>query len=84
MPKKPPKTVLPDPLPKGEVLTDITKKNWCLGPSIGKGGFGEIYSAAEFNGNKKNLNYQYVVKIVWNTLFCWIIYEIIIIIMWLL
>lgn len=35
---------LPDPIPAGEVLTDIAKKQWIIGPSIGVGGFGEIYS----------------------------------------
>lgn len=34
----------PDPLPLGEILKDVSKKEWLLGPSIGKGGFGEIYS----------------------------------------
>lgn len=35
---------LPDPISAGEILTDITKKQWILGTSIGVGGFGEIYS----------------------------------------
>lgn len=35
---------LPEPIPTGEVLTDIAKKQWIIGPSIGVGGFGEIYS----------------------------------------
>jgi hypothetical protein len=35
---------LPDPIPIGEILRDVTKKEWQIGPSIGVGGFGEIYS----------------------------------------
>lgn len=34
---------LPDPIREGELLTDIAQKTWRLGPSIGLGGFGEIY-----------------------------------------
>ena len=40
---------MPDPLPLGEVLTDIRKKQWSLGQSVGKGGFGEIYLGMFFN-----------------------------------
>lgn len=50
-----------EPLPKGIILEDIGKKKWSLGVSIGKGGFGEIYSAQE-EGAKGN-KYPYVVKI---------------------
>lgn len=35
---------LPDPISAGEILTDVAKKQWILGKSIGVGGFGEIYS----------------------------------------
>lgn len=35
---------LPDPISAGEILTDMGKKQWILGVSIGIGGFGEIYS----------------------------------------
>lgn len=35
---------LPDPISVGEILTDMAKKQWILGKSIGIGGFGEIYS----------------------------------------
>ena len=31
-------------LPLNTVVTDNSKKKWKLGASIGKGGFGEIYS----------------------------------------
>lgn len=34
---------MPAPIPRGEVLTDFTKKAWEIGTSIGVGGFGEIY-----------------------------------------
>lgn len=51
---------MPDPLPQGEVLEDAAKKQWKLGSSIGKGGFGEIYSAQEVGSS----GYKYVVKIV--------------------
>lgn len=53
---------MPDHLPKGEKLQSVNKKEWILGPSIGIGGFGEIYSAAEAD-NKKS-SYSYVIKIV--------------------
>ena len=35
---------LPDPIRNGEILKDLVKKEWQIGPSIGVGGFGEIYS----------------------------------------
>jgi len=35
---------LPDPIPIGEILRDVAKKEWQIGPSIGVGGFGEIYA----------------------------------------
>lgn len=54
---------MPDPIPNGEILQDIAKKKWIIGPSIGVGGFGEIYSAAEYT-DKKPTNYPYVIKIV--------------------
>lgn len=34
---------LPERLPAGEVLTDVTKRQWRLGKAVGLGGFGEIY-----------------------------------------
>lgn len=56
--------VMPEPIPLGEVLTDIQKKQWKIGPSIGKGGFGEIYTACEKDSNLQVNKYPYVVKIV--------------------
>jgi hypothetical protein len=35
---------LPDPIPVGEIVRDVTKKEWQIGPSVGVGGFGEIYA----------------------------------------
>jgi hypothetical protein len=35
---------LPDPIPIGEIIRDVTKKEWQIGPSVGVGGFGEIYA----------------------------------------
>lgn len=55
---------MPDPIPLGEVLQDIAKKKWIIGQSIGVGGFGEIYCAAEYKDSKKPTSYPYVVKIV--------------------
>ncbi len=39
---------MPEPMPEGTVLTGMTgHKKWILGPSIGVGGFGEIYCGRE-------------------------------------
>lgn len=51
----------PAPIPNGEILTDVTRQQWKVGPSIGSGGFGEIYSACKVGEGK---DYNYVVKIV--------------------
>ena len=63
-PKKkaaPPVRKMAPPLPCGTILSGFTKKEWKLGKSIGKGGFGEIYeafsTAAKSSGN-------YVIKVV--------------------
>ncbi|XP_043277957.1 serine/threonine-protein kinase VRK1-like [Venturia canescens] len=53
---------LPDPIPKGEIIIDLSKKQWILGESIGIGGFGEIYSAAPYSG-KTPKDYPFVIKI---------------------
>ncbi|XP_026472546.1 serine/threonine-protein kinase VRK1 [Ctenocephalides felis] len=55
--------VMPEPIPLGEVLTDIHKRQWKVGPSIGKGGFGEIYTACEKDSKVHVDKYPYVVKI---------------------
>ncbi|XP_045774627.1 nucleosomal histone kinase 1-like isoform X2 [Maniola jurtina] len=56
---------MPAPIPVGEVLVDtIGKKKWRIGPSIGVGGFGEIYSACDHESSpKKGGGYPYVIKI---------------------
>lgn len=62
-PKKKNGYQMPDPIPNDEILQDIAKKKWIIGPSIGVGGFGEIYSAAEYKDSKPT-NYPFVIKIV--------------------
>lgn len=53
----------PSPIPLGTVLKDLGKKTWKIGPSIGSGGFGEIYSACPGESNVKIYDdYLYVVK----------------------
>jgi len=51
MPPKKKKTAsgyrMPDHLAAGTTLSDLNKKQWILGNSIGTGGFGEIYLATE-------------------------------------
>lgn len=43
----------------------VINQNWFIGTSIGKGGFGEIYSAAKFNehGNYKDDDFNFAIKI---------------------
>ena len=55
--------LLPDPLPRGEVLTDTIKQSWVLGKPIGVGGFGELYLAS-FKGPDGNTSSEkYVIKV---------------------
>lgn len=55
----------PAPVKLGEILQDQSKVQWKIGPSIGTGGFGEIYSACKVSSpTKKVEDYPYVVKIV--------------------
>lgn len=56
---------MPEPLPVGSVLTDLCKQQWKIGPSIGTGGFGEIYSACRAGATapKRTDDYPFVVKI---------------------
>lgn len=54
---------LPDPLPNGVVLTDVIKRKWKLGKSIGLGGFGEIYLASDDIKKKPGLDAKYVIKV---------------------
>ncbi|XP_046567138.1 serine/threonine-protein kinase VRK1-like [Haliotis rubra] len=61
-PKAPKGHKLPETFPKGEVLQDVLKKQWKLGPVIGQGGFGLIYLADEAQSSVGNTA-PYVVKI---------------------
>ncbi|KAM0736008.1 Nucleosomal histone kinase 1 [Formica fusca] len=61
-PKKKGGYLMPDPIPAGEILTDMHKGQWILGKSIGVGGFGEVYSAAPYSG-KILKDYLNVIKI---------------------
>lgn len=49
-------------LPEGEIIQAVNRKKWIIGPPIGQGGFGVIYSARDFDDKKKH--WPYVVKIV--------------------
>ncbi|KAF8764884.1 serine/threonine-protein kinase VRK1-like isoform X2 [Argiope bruennichi] len=54
---------LPDPLPNGVILTDVIKRQWKLGKSIGLGGFGEIYLASDDIKKRPGLDAKYVIKV---------------------
>lgn len=55
--------LLPDPLPRGEILTDTIKQEWVLGKPIGVGGFGELYLAS-FKGQDGKISAEkYVIKV---------------------
>lgn len=47
---KPKKTQMPKKISIGSVVKSVSGDAWILGPSIGKGGFGEIYSARQEGG----------------------------------
>ncbi|XP_016998438.2 nucleosomal histone kinase 1 [Drosophila takahashii] len=49
---------MPEKVKEGTIFTDLAKGQWRIGPSIGVGGFGEIYAACKV-GEK---NYDAVVK----------------------
>lgn len=57
---------MPEHLPIGSVLTDLHKIQWKIGPSIGTGGFGEIYSAFKSGESvsQRSDEHPYVVKLV--------------------
>lgn len=46
---------LPERLPIGHRLVDTTKQQWLIGPSIGCGGFGDIYLTKQFDDSKSDL-----------------------------
>lgn len=54
---------LPDPIREGELLTDIAKKTWRLGRSVGLGGFGEIYLASDDTRKPVGQDAKYVIKV---------------------
>ncbi|XP_011300000.1 serine/threonine-protein kinase VRK1 [Fopius arisanus] len=54
---------LPTRLPLDEILTDITQKDWRLGPRLGCGGFGDIYLASEEIHKAVGQDAKYVIKI---------------------
>ena len=57
------KRSMPTPIPAGAVFTDLLKKQWVLGKSVGKGGFGEIYQAT-LKGRGTTKGSTYVIKVV--------------------
>ena len=63
-PKKSGPWKMPPPIPSGETLTDFNKKQWVLGGSVGKGGFGEIYMATPSGKSTTDKTSQYVIKVV--------------------
>lgn len=56
-----------EPQLKGIIVEDLYKKKWKLGGFIGKGGFGEIYSAQCTSDGNYAKGDSYVVKIVSST-----------------
>lgn len=65
---------MPEKIPLGTVLTDLSKQQWRIGIAIGSGGFGDIYCASKADSSKKTDDYPYVVKVVcmarWITPLC--------------
>lgn len=55
---------MPEKIPLGEILTDLSKQQWRIGTSIGSGGFGDIYCANKADASKKSDDFPYVVKVV--------------------
>jgi vaccinia related kinase len=54
---------LPDPIPEGEILTDISMNEWKLGRLIGVGGSGKVYLASSNTYGPVGSDAQYVVKV---------------------
>lgn len=50
---------LPTRFPAGEILTDVTQRQWRLGQTIGHGGFGDIYLGEFSRFSMKNRFYTY-------------------------
>lgn len=56
---------LPERLPIGHRLVDTTKQQWLIGPSIGCGGFGDIYLTRQYIEHKddlKRLTQEQIIK----------------------
>lgn len=56
---------LPERLPVGHRLVDTTKQHWLIGPSIGCGGFGDIYLTRQYDENiddLKRLTQEQIIK----------------------
>eukprot|EP00794_Sanderia_malayensis_P020159 gene20159-22134_t len=62
-PKKRAPKGMSKPLPPGQILTDLSKKQWKLGPLIGQGGFGYLYLGSDKTSSTVSDNAQYVVKV---------------------
>lgn len=54
---------LPDPIAPGVIITDVVKKRWKIGHSIGVGGFGEIYLASDDVDKPVSNSADYVIKV---------------------
>lgn len=61
--RAPAKRKLAEEFPPGEVLTDMGKKSWKLGPPVGQGGFGLIYLADENSAKAVTADAPYVIKV---------------------
>uniref|UniRef100_A0A8C6VH25 VRK serine/threonine kinase 1 n=1 Tax=Naja naja TaxID=35670 RepID=A0A8C6VH25_NAJNA len=59
----PRKRKLAEEFPPGEVFTDLLKKEWKLGPVIGKGGFGCLYLANVNSSESVTSDAPYVIKV---------------------
>nr|XP_060611847.1 serine/threonine-protein kinase VRK1 [Anolis sagrei ordinatus]XP_060611855.1 serine/threonine-protein kinase VRK1 [Anolis sagrei ordinatus] len=59
----PPKRKLAEEFPPGEIFTDLLKKDWKLGPVIGKGGFGCLYLADVNSSKPVTSDAPYVIKV---------------------
>lgn len=56
---------LPERLPVGHRLVDTTKQQWLIGPSIGCGGFGDIYLTRQYDDTRddlKRFNQEQIIK----------------------
>ncbi|XP_015518209.1 serine/threonine-protein kinase VRK1 [Neodiprion lecontei] len=54
---------LPARFPPGEILTDVTQRQWRLGQPIGYGGFGDIYLASNVVNRVAGHDARYVIKV---------------------